>query len=903
MKKPLFYKKLNMFNSKMISAVSIVLFIIVIVTIFASNRYMDICLQQEEEAQQNRLELHNLGEMLADASDYLTDEARKFSVTGEIEHLYNYWHEVYETKTRDSVISSLSSYNPPTNERELLSEAKNFSDTLIETETISMKLMLLSQNKKPEDYFYNEELYGYICKVFTCEIPEEYAALSPEEKQKKAMEILYDSYYHESKNLIMSPIQQFQSVMDTRMNSEVEKAVQGKNTASTVQIVCSVVVLVLIGFFIVALNVLYVRPLLEYSNALSDASVKEQLEHQDFSRVRVTPQGARELYNFGEVFNHLSFSLHKELKKRAAAEKEMRTARDEANRANRAKSDFFAQMSHELRTPLNAIIGYLYLLEETPMSEQQKAYCKNIDFSSENLLGLINNILDFSKIESGKMLFEIMDFDLPRLIDDIYNMMKNSAVQKHLDLKLDLSEELPQFVKGDPIKLRQVVVNLISNALKFTAEGTITLTAALKFESEGKKTVEFGVRDTGIGISEEDSVKIFEPFVQSDAGVTRKYGGTGLGLPISQMIVRNASGGKYEIEVESVPNKGSYFHFCMDFLPGIPTVSDTAVCEQCESFENNTSILLVDDNKINLEMEKHIFERYGLAVTTVESGAEAIEYAERYDYDMIFLDLHMPEMDGYETAKRLRFLKKCKYTPIIALTADVVSGVEEKVKKSDINGYISKPFKPEQLRNLIKQYLNIANHYPEKLLAESNIIFSYDECLEKLNGNCEVLQSLVQRFLDNHSSDCDYIKTHIEDGYLGNARNILHDVIGISGNLCCRRLYNYACRLRLELHEERTDSFSEFCKVWNETIEAMKTYMSFHTNNSTSKLNTPPFAEIWEQFYKRCEEYDISVVEYFEKYDFAFKHNFENSIFMNIKEAVNRYDFMWITENFSDKEE
>lgn len=901
MKRPFVSGQLKVFNSKMISAVSILLFIIVIVTIFASNRYMDACLQSEEEAQQNRIELHNLGEKLADASDYLTDEARKFSVTGEIEHLYNYWYEVYEAQTRDSVISSLSSYQPPSNERELLSQAKSYSDTLIETETISMKLMLLSQNKRPEDYSYDEELYGYILRVFDCRIPEEYDKLSAEEKGEKAREILYDSYYYESKNLIMSPIQQFQTVMDTRMNSEVEGAVQGKNTASIVQISCSFVVLFLIGLLILGLNTLYVRPLLEYSNALSDASIKKQVENQDFSRVRVTPQGARELYHFGEVFNHLSFALHKELKRRAIAEEEMRTARDEANRANRAKSDFFAQMSHELRTPLNAIIGYLYLLKETPLNAEQKEYCKNIDFSSENLLGLINNILDFSKIESGNMVFEIMDFDLPKLLNDIYNMMKNSAVQKQLELKLVMSADLPHFVKGDPIKLRQVIVNLLSNALKFTTEGEIVLTASLKSESDGKRTVQFCVHDTGIGIADKDRVRIFEPFIQSDAGVTRKYGGTGLGLPISQMIVRNASGGRYEIEVESAPNKGSCFSFCMEFSLGVPTISKIAVSEKSETFDRDTSILLVDDNEINLEMERHILENCGLTVTTVTSGLEAIDCAKRADFKLIFLDLHMPEMDGYETAKHLRLLKKYKYTPIIALTADVVSGVEEKVEKSDINGYVSKPFQPEQLRNLITQYLNIAKYEPEKLLTESNIIFSYDDCLKTLNGNQELLQSLVKRFLDNHSMDCDYVRTHIESGCWGNARSILHDIIGISGNLHCQRLYNSACQLRLELHEERADSFPDFCKAWNETIDTLKAYTSLQASR-TRNSETMPFADIWKEFFKLCEEYDIYAAEYFDKNYSAFKENFEGSVFLRIEEAIKRYDFTWIAENVTYEE-
>ncbi len=892
-----FFQKLKIFDSKRISAVFMILFIVITLTIFISNRYMNTCLKKEKNAQQNRIELHNLGEELADASDYLTDEARKFAVTGEIDHFYNYWYEVYESKKRDTVISTLSSYNPPENEQALLTEAKAYSDALIETETISMKLKLLSRNYNPESFKSDSNLYSYLNYVYNYDLPEEYLFLSSEQMEEKSIEILYDSCYYESKSLIMSPIEEFQSVMDNRLNCSVEKSIQKQDTASVVQICCSVSVLALIGLLILGLNFLYVRPLNEYADSLSADSVQNQLEHQDFSKVRVIPQGARELYCFGETFNHLSLILHEELKRRAVAEKEMRYARDEADRANRAKSDFFAQMSHELRTPLNAIIGYLYLLRETQLNEKQKEYCRAIDFSSENLLGLINNILDFSKMESGNMVFEITDFDLPQLINDIYNMMKSNAIQKNLKLKFYLSEDIPQFVKGDPLKLQQVLVNLLSNALKFTSSGTISLKADVKIKNSEKCIIEFSVRDTGIGIAKEDFNKIFQPFVQSDAGVTRTYGGTGLGLPISQKIVQNASGGKYEIKVDSVLNQGSCFHFRMEFLSGkqVNSVSETA--EKTEVFEKNTSVLLVDDNEINLKMEQCILEGYGLTVTTAQSGSEALAYAEENHFDIIFLDLHMPELDGYETAKRLRLLTNCRYTPIIALTADVVSGVREKAEQSDMNDYLSKPFKPEQLKILISKYLQISKNEPEKLLTNSCAIFDYDSCLKTLNGKKDVLVKLINSFLDMHENDCEYINNHIQHGYWTNAINMLHDIKGISGNLCCQKLYNVSCILHKELTEERTDTLSVFQEVWKETINALKTYSLMHRQSDLYEKNEVPFSEIWRKFFSLCEAYDISASDYFDKNRSAFKTAFEKSEFMQLERAVRQYDFPWITEN------
>lgn len=895
----MFFQKLRIFDSKRISAVSILLFIVVTVTIFISNRYMNTCLQREANAQQNRIELHNLGEELADASDYLTDEARKFAVTGEITHFYNYWYEVYETKTRDTVISTLSSYHPPQNEQALLTEAKAYSDALIETETISMKLTLTSQNQILEDFESDPNLYTYLQYVYDYPLPDKYAALSAEQMQEKAIEILYDSYYYESKNLIMSPIEEFQSVMDDRLNRSVEKSIQGQDTASMVQIGCSVGVLALIGLLILGLNVLYVRPLNKYAAALSADSVQNQLEQQDFSKVRVTPQGARELYCFGEIFNHLSLILHKELKKRAAAEKEMRAARDEADRANHAKSDFFAQMSHELRTPLNAMIGYLYLLKETPLNEKQQEYCRAIDFSSENLLGLINNILDFSKMESGNMVFETTDFHLPQLLRDVYNMMKSNAMQKNLELKLHLSEHLPQFVQGDPLKLRQVLINLLSNALKFTPSGIISLSADVQSEQDGKWVIAFGVRDTGIGIAEEDRCKIFQPFVQSDAGVTRTYGGTGLGLPISQRIVQSAGNGKYEIKVESVLNQGSYFHFQMDFLSGKAVDHSPIGSEQIAVFEKNTSVLLVDDNEINLEMEECILERYGLTVVTAQSGREALARAEQKAFDLILLDLHMPELDGYETAKRLRLLKYCKYTPIIALTADVVSGVKEKIAQSDMNAYLSKPFQPEQLQKVIAKYLQISKSEPEQLLTKSSTIFDCDACLQTLNGREDTLLKLIQRFLASHEHDCEYIENHIQHGYWINARNMLHDIIGISGNLCCQKLYHISCILRQEFKEERSDTFPTFQMIWKETMEALQTYSALHRQINDSVFSEEPFSEVWIRFLSLCEACDISAADYFDANRSTFKTAFEKAEFLQLERAVRRYDFPWITENIT----
>lgn len=894
-------KKEKIFNSRRISSVSALLFIAVTIIMFISSRYMNSCVEREAQAEQNRTELSALGISLADASDYLTDEARKFSVTGNIDHLYNYWYEVNDKKTRDTVIEKLSSYDPPENERKLLSEAKSYSDELIKTETVSMKLMLEAEGITADMLSYDEKLWGYVRSVEECELPEEYLSLSDEEKADKSREILYDSFYSDSKDHIMSPIEDFQTVLAKRLDYEVHQAAKGRSFAAYVQLACSVAVLGLIAVLLFGLNSLYVKPLNRYSKELSRAEAEKDFSDSDFSQVRVTPEGAYELYRFGEIFNRLSLTLNKELKKRTEAEQAMRIAKDEADKANAAKSMFFAQMSHELRTPLNAITGYLYLLEKTPLDDKQKKYCRSIEVSSENLLGLINNVLDFSKIESGKMELENTDFDLIQLLSDVCGVMENSAAQKNIALIPDISGDIPMYVKGDPLRLKQVLINLLGNGLKFTSYGSVTLSAEYLGEVNGKALMEFSVTDTGIGIAEEDIPKIFEPFVQTDAGVTRKYGGTGLGLPISQKIVQNASGGKYSIEVSSEQGKGSRFSFKTEFEYGECSENDREA-ESSDGFENEVHILLVDDNKVNLDIEREILRLYGAEVITAECGAEAVEYAREHSPDLIFLDLHMPDMDGYETARRIRQIKSCRLTPIIALTADVVSGVDEKVRAAGMNDYISKPFDPEKLRALVKEYLGIAKTAPERLYTGVSTAFDSVRCLEELGGNKNVLIRSVKRFLQNNEHTCEQLRIHIGNKSYAIARRILHDVAGVSGNLRCTPLYEASQTLLAELREERHDSDEEFYRAFDEAAAEMREYLRINTVSESTGDNIP-FDEKLKKFLSLCRDYDISAAEYFDENRSAFRNGLDRDKFHRVEELVGRYDFAGIIKEFSGAEE
>lgn len=849
----------SVLKSRNITICAVVVFLLITALTLMSSRYMSRCIDRENTAQSNRGELSDLGQELADASDYLTDEARKFSVTGDIEHLYNYWYEVYEEKTRDRVINSLSALDPPENETALLAEAKKYSDTLIKTETVSMKLMLTAKGITAKQYGDSKggRLAEYVSIVEDTPLPEEYSGLSPDEMKERSREILYDSFYNDSKTMIMSPIERFRQALNKRLDAEVESAAAGRETALVIQLVCSASVLVIVGIVLIVFESLYVRPINDYSESLSKRN--ENSAEFDLSNVRVSPKGAYELFRFGELFNRLSQILQNELKKRETAEAQMRQAKEEADRANSAKSDFLAQMSHELRTPLNAITGYLYMLSNTSLNDAQKRYCTNINTASENLLGLINNVLDFSKIESGSLQLEYTDFDLVKLISDTYSIMESTAIAKDIPLRLDISGDLPNCISGDPLRLRQVIVNLIGNAVKFTDRGEVVFDCKCQEIKSKSVVIKFSVSDSGEGIPQDRLESIFEPFIQSDAGVTRRHGGTGLGLPISQSIVKAASGGKYSIEVTSQLGKGSCFSFLMPF--------DVAEPSQVQS-ENDTSqgvlvektvILLVDDNSVNLDIESEILGTYGLQVDTADSGSKAIEYCLGHSPDMIILDLHMPDMDGY----------------------------------------ISKPFRPDDLRKLIYKHLHIRREMPEITVEQGDEVFDCVACLDALGGSKSILFDIIKRFISDHGNDQKYICQHIEAGSYMNARIILHDIMGLSGNLCCRRLHESAKALNdtLKTDAPQNADTKDFEEQWHKAVSRLEKFLQLDDDSSPQNADDQKNSQLVKGLLDRCKAFDISVAEYFQQHRAEFKKFMKKTNFRRLEEYINRYDLLSITQS------
>jgi signal transduction histidine kinase/CheY-like chemotaxis protein len=383
---------------------------------------------------------------------------------------------------------------------------------------------------------------------------------------------------------------------------------------------------------------------------------------------------------------------------------ELERARQEADRANRAKSDFLATMSHEIRTPMNAVLGMTELALFTTLTEEQRDYLQTVKEAGQNLLAVINDILDVSKIEAGKLILEQVDFFLEEHLKSLVKLLELSAAHKDLALSLNIGASVPAVVKGDPVRLKQVITNLVGNAVKFTHSGEVTITVTAVFQRR-RICLDFAVRDTGIGIPEEKQARIFENFSQADSSTTRQYGGTGLGLSISKRLVELMGGA---IAVESQEGKGSTFSFTALFDAGDPEAASqqAAGLELTQSTGKPLHILLAEDNPNNAKLAVIFLNKLGHSVVHAVNGRQALNELSAPDatFDLVLMDLEMPEMDGLETARRIRAHKDGRFapdTPVIAMTAHSLPEYREKIARAGINHMLTKPLDLHKLSHLL----------------------------------------------------------------------------------------------------------------------------------------------------------------------------------------------------------
>ncbi len=411
-----------------------------------------------------------------------------------------------------------------------------------------------------------------------------------------------------------------------------------------------------------------------------------------------------ELGNLSRHINNLADGLELASREQHQAIAQLIQTREEAEKANSAKSDFLAMMSHELRTPMNGVLGMLQLLETTDMTEEQIEYAALASQSTEHLLKVINDILDFSRIERSALELEHIPFSLAELISSCAQAFQHSAMQRGLSLQLQIPEDMQALqVQGDPTRIRQILVNLIGNALKFTEKGQVTIEA--QWQSLDHELLWFtcSVRDSGIGISAERLELMFNAFQQADSSTTRRYGGTGLGLPIARTLAERMGG---TLRAQSEEGRGSVF--TLEIPLALSRQTPPALAPRTPAGNEHgegRNVLLVEDNPVNQTVIEAMLRSLGFTVSVATDGAQAVRSAESLIFEAILMDCRLPVIDGYEATRQIRQLPGCADLPIIALTANALQGDREACLSAGMNDYLAKPFKRTDLQQILQRWV------------------------------------------------------------------------------------------------------------------------------------------------------------------------------------------------------
>jgi len=475
---------------------------------------------------------------------------------------------------------------------------------------------------------------------------------------------------------------------------------------------------------------------------------------------------------------------------------QLKAARQNAIAANEAKSAFLASMSHEIRTPMNAILGMTDLSLQHNLDYDVKENLLVVRDSANHLLDIINDILDISKIEAGKVELEIIDFDLFDAIESIIRTLYVQVQNNNLYLRFDKEDNTPRYIKGDPVRLKQVLVNLIGNAIKFTQEGGVTVHVSSSKTNDDKQAFTFSVIDTGIGIPEDKLEAIFESFSQADASTTRKFGGTGLGLSISKQLVELMGG---SIHVESQHGEGTRFYFHASFAPGdaqaiqkkMSTVNDQPDGKMPDKPEC-IHILVVDDNPSNIQVAKKFLSTFGYTAFVANSANEAFGAMSQTRMDIVLMDIEMPEMDGLEATTRIRKGEAGQMNanvPIVAMTAHALSSHQQQCIDAGMNDYITKPINFHELQLIINRVIGAkSNQYSssvaqKKSQKEQKKLLNKKEALSRMCGDHNLYEILFNNFKSEMSSRIDKIRKNIKSKDFEQISYLSHTFKSEAGNI------------------------------------------------------------------------------------------------------------------------
>ncbi len=533
---------------------------------------------------------------------------------------------------------------------------------------------------------------------------------------------------------------------------------------------------------------------------------------------------------------------------------ELEEQKIKAEEASRAKSAFLANMSHEIRTPLNGVIGMLSLLGATRLDEKQKEYIQVAHASAEALLFLINDILDISKIEAGKMEFDNVDFNLPDMLTEFSKSFALAAGKKGLKYEVHVAKNVPSVLRGDPGRLRQVLINLTGNALKFTERGKIELSVELVRDLGQEAIIKFSVRDTGIGIPKDKLDILFQKFSQVDISISRKFGGTGLGLAISKKIVELMDG---QIGVESEEGKGSIFWFTVKLPKGKQSESFPEAAKKedgqkvpARDIRLKGRVLVVEDNPVNQKVVMGFLKRLGVRAEAVNNGKEAVEVLEMIPYDLVLMDIQMPVMDGFSATRAIRSRDSRvlnRQIPIIAVTAHAFKEEVSKCIDAGMNDYLSKPIESQRLKEVLVKWLpvcsedELARQDSDREKGVSSVqgmspdktdlpIFDKDDFLERTMNDLELGRQVLEMFLESGSQLLDSLEEAIKNENSQEVMRIAHSLKGSSGNVGAKRLSEFALLL------ERMSKEGNLSEIMERFHQLKKEFENFQQEEEVKKI-------------------------------------------------------------------
>ncbi len=545
--------------------------------------------------------------------------------------------------------------------------------------------------------------------------------------------------------------------------------------------------------------------------------------------------------------------VFRDISQRKAMEADLVRAKQMAEAANQAKSIFLANMSHDIRTPMNAIMGMSeMLLDDASLKPSQREYAELIQSAAQTLLGLIDDILDFSKIEAGRMELEHHPFRLKRMAQELIDIFRLQASEKGIRITSRIEPTVPDGVCGDPVRLRQILTNLLGNALKFTHAGEVGLRIWQESTADSRITLGFEVWDTGIGIPADQQKRLFKPFSQADVSTSRRYGGTGLGLAICKRLSRLMGG---DIGVESTEGQGSRFWFtavlvrAKKFLPAPSEAEGPALPEKAESAPiapDQVRLLVVEDNPANQTVARAMFKKLGFRADVLDNGAAAIQALAENDYDLVFMDIQMPEMDGMAATRRIRDPEsgvRRPDIPIVALTANAMKGDAERYLRAGMNDYVAKPFDSRRLLNAIHRQLGRNPPAASRTDADCSPadpapadLFDPQAFLDRVDGNLALYEELLRDFPQYMENRLQRLEAAVQKQDSQSFRRISHDIKGFCANLSAHRLMDLAARAEEAGKAGDLEAAQKWLDRLNQTLEPTLRAMSEASNPSDPRF-------------------------------------------------------------------